>query len=173
VTGSSRNSATRERFKTSNGAVISVPTCRRARWQPIAKDSSETTKLPAEIRTQIVSSGCEGEDPSHFEDSRVPNLPQQRDRLQPVVTCFMPGICSSIGKTVAASSGPVPTSNCFTATRVSTPSLPTPKSALQQPRRSSRKPTRSPRNHITNGKFRDRTPRLWAAVTPILSSHAA
>src|ERR1022692_870556 len=34
--------------------------------------------------------GCcrEREDPSHLEDSTMPNLPQQRDRLQPSETLF-------------------------------------------------------------------------------------
>ena len=37
---------------------------------------------------QIVSGSREGEDPSHLEDSTMPNLPQQRDRLQPSEALF-------------------------------------------------------------------------------------
>jgi hypothetical protein len=39
---------------------------------------------------EVVSSGRKGEDPSHLEDATVPNLPQQRDRLQPSEALFHP-----------------------------------------------------------------------------------
>jgi hypothetical protein len=37
---------------------------------------------------QVVGGSCEREDPSHLEDSTMPNLPQQRDRLQPSEALF-------------------------------------------------------------------------------------
>src|ERR1019366_821793 len=37
---------------------------------------------------QVVGSRGKGEDPSHLEDSTMPNLPQQRDRLQPSEALF-------------------------------------------------------------------------------------
>src|SRR5437764_14645775 len=37
---------------------------------------------------QVVSGSCEREDPSHLEDSTMPNLPQQRDRFQPSEALF-------------------------------------------------------------------------------------
>src|SRR5882672_7034929 len=32
---------------------------------------------------EVISSGSKGEDPSHLKDAAVPDLPQQRDRLEP------------------------------------------------------------------------------------------
>jgi hypothetical protein len=37
---------------------------------------------------EVISGGRESEDPSHLEDSAMPNLPQQRDRLQPSEALF-------------------------------------------------------------------------------------
>ena len=37
---------------------------------------------------QVVGGRGKGEDPSHLEDSAMPNLPQQRDRLQPTEALF-------------------------------------------------------------------------------------
>src|SRR6266550_7254 len=39
---------------------------------------------------EVISSGSKGEDPAHLEDAAVPNLPQQRDRLEPSEALFNP-----------------------------------------------------------------------------------
>ena len=39
---------------------------------------------------KVISSGGKGENPAHLEDATVPNLPQQRDRLEPSEALFHP-----------------------------------------------------------------------------------